>query len=599
MSQSIDSSPAKSTSRTAWLVLAVSLVLMLAGSLLAGYIQSGAVNSTVHSVTFYGSYSATYSAYLWVPNGVDQNHKAPAILAAHGFNNSKEYMANSALELARRGYVVLDMDWDDHGGSDASTVGPFKVPSANGLGTLDGLKYLQSLPMVDDNNIGMLGMSMGGLAIDSAAFADQNGYKSLFFMDSACFICFPAERNLAISVGQETELASFTGGAASGADIPSLPGYMKEFGTTAPIVPGQLYGSIADGTARMFYYHFGDHAISTDDPTSIGNAITWFGMTLVGGSSLASSNQIWPFKDLGTGVAFLGFVLFLFGLGALLLRTSFFNSLNGESPEYKGNVGRRWWAFAAFTAILGPLLFDWAFTAADSNDTNWFHLESVTTGFVFWLVLQGVITIAVLLAGYFIWGRKAGATGDHYGLTWPGVGLDWRKIGTSLALALTVIAAGYLMVWVATSWLKVDFRLWVLTLKTTNLLHFLIMFVYVIPIALYFVPMAIAINGTLRPKNGQATVAREMLTTIGVLLVGVIGFLAFYYVPLTWMNGPEGNQGLGMINFIALIALIPIVYGLITFFFRKTGHIYVGSFMATLFITWYLVAANTTWWYGS
>jgi hypothetical protein len=65
------------------------------------------------------------------------------------------------------------------------------------------------------------------------------------------------------------------------------------------------------------------------------------------------------------------------------------------------------------------------------------------------------------------------------------------------------------------------------------------------------------------------------------------------------MNGPEGNQGLGMINFIALIALIPIVYGLITFFFRKTGHIYVGSFMATLSITLYLVAANTTWWYGS
>jgi len=581
-------------------VLAVSLVLMLAGSLLAGYIQSGAANSTVHSVTFYGSYNAAYSAYLWVPNGVDQSHPAPAILAAHGFNNSKEYMANTALELARRGYVVLDMDMDDHGASDQSTVGAFKVPVANGIGTVDGLKYLRSLPIVDLNNVGMIGMSMGGLAIDSTALIVPDGYKSMFFMDSACFICAPTEKNFAMSIGQNTELPGFTGGAQTGALVASLPAYMKAFGTTQPIVPGQLYGSIADGTARMFYYHFGDHAISTDDPTSIGNAITWFGMTLTGAKGgIASSDQIWPLKDLGTGAAFFGFVLFLFALGSLLLRTSFFSSLNGDVAEYKGNVGRRWWVFAAFTALLGPLLFDWAFTAADANDTNWFHIESVTTGFVFWLVLQGVITIAVLLAGYFVWARKAGATGVHYGLTWPGVGIDWPKIVKSLVLALVVLGAGYVTVFFATAWFKVDFRFWVLTLKTTDFRHFLIMLVYVIPIGLFFVPLAAALHGTLRPSNGQASVAREMLTSIGILLVGVVGFLAFYYVPLTFMNGPAGNQGLGMINYIALLALIPTVAALSTFFFRKTGHIYVGSFMCTIFITWYLVAANTTWWYGS
>jgi hypothetical protein len=593
VSETIDSSPSKRNSRTAWLVLAVSLVLMLGGSLLAAYVQSGAANATVHSVTFYGSYSASYSAYLWVPNGVDQTHPAPGILAVHGYNNSKEYMANTALELARRGYVVLDMDQDGHGDSDSSTVGTFTVPSPNGIGALDGLKYLRSLPMVDDNNIGMIGMSMGGLAIDSAAFACQDCYQSLFMMDSACFICFPAEKNLAISVGQETELPSFTGGAATGNDIPSVPAYEKEFGTTTPIVPGQLYGSIADGTARIMYYHFGDHAISTDDPTSIGNAITWFGMTLVGGSSLPSSNQIWPFKDLGTGVAFVGFALFLFALGALLLRTSFFSSLNGEAPEYKGNVGRRWWVFAVFTAFIGPVLFWWAFHFGDT--ANWFNIEAVTTGFAFWLALVGVITIAVLLGGYYLWGRKAGATGVNYGLTWPGVGFDWPKIGKSAALALVVIGAGYVAVFVATSWLKVDFRFWVLTVKVTNLRHFIIMPVYVIPLALYFVPLAIALNGTLRPKNGQATVTREVLTNIGMLLIGVVALLAFYYVPLTFMNGPAGDQGLGTINFIALLALIPVLAALVTYFFRKTGHIYVGAFMCTFFISWYLVAANTVW----
>ena len=166
-----------------WLI--ISLVLMLAGSLLAGWVQTGAGAAKIREIRFYGSYNGYYSAYLFVPHGVTADNPAPAVLAAHGFNNSKEYMTNTALELARRGYVVLAMDLDNHGLSDKSNApkAPMGQPSPNGIGSADGLLYLHSLDIVDPNNVGMIGMSMGGMAIDAAASMYPDKYQALFFMD--------------------------------------------------------------------------------------------------------------------------------------------------------------------------------------------------------------------------------------------------------------------------------------------------------------------------------------------------------------------------------------------------------------------------------
>jgi pimeloyl-ACP methyl ester carboxylesterase len=581
-----------------WRLLIIALVLVLGGSLLGSWIQTGAGAAQVKEVKYLGAGNAINDAYLWIPSGVTAEHPAPAVLAAHGFNNSKEYMSNTALELARRGYVVLSIDMDDHGKTEPSNLPPTPLgaPSPNGIGTLDALKYLRSLDIVDKDNIGMVGMSMGGMAIDATAMLMPDGYEAMFFMDSGCTAGCPTDKNFAISVGKQTELSAMNGGALKGADVPLMPANMEIYGTDQPIVLGQVYGSIQDGTGKVLYDHFGDHALSTDDPTTIGNVIRWFGMTLVGArNNLPPSNQIWPLKLVGTGAAFLGLVLFLFAAGALLLQSSLFESLKDEVPAYKGPVGLRWWVFAIITALLGPVTFQWLFPIG--FNANWFKLESVSTGFTYWLFVVGVITIALLLVGHYALARRAGATAESYGLTWEGGGIDWRKIGKSLVFALCVLGMGYFLLWLVNSWLKVDFRLWVLTLKVTDLRHFFIMLAYVVPLAVYFVPLAVVLHGTLRPKNGEASIAREMITNVAVLWIGVLGLLAIFYVPLTWMGvnaPPFGGMPLGMINFIALIVLIPVIATLSTFFFRKTGRVYVGSFLCTLFVTWYLVAANTT-----
>ena len=136
--------------------------LLVVGILLASLVQTNFGRVTVKDTRFIGSNGSLMSGLLYIPHGTTVNRPAPAILAIHGYINSRETQSAFAIELARRGYVVLALDQTGHGYSDAPAF-------SNGFGGPDGLKYLRSLPFVDQTRIGMEGHSMGGWAIQAAA----------------------------------------------------------------------------------------------------------------------------------------------------------------------------------------------------------------------------------------------------------------------------------------------------------------------------------------------------------------------------------------------------------------------------------------------
>lgn len=55
---------------------------------------------------------------LYVPKTANAANKAGAVLLLHGYQNDRETSAAFALELARRGLVVLSIDEFGHGASD-------------------------------------------------------------------------------------------------------------------------------------------------------------------------------------------------------------------------------------------------------------------------------------------------------------------------------------------------------------------------------------------------------------------------------------------------------------------------------------------------
>lgn len=59
----------------------------------------------------------TLSGLLYMPKGVDASNPHPTIVTTHGYLNSAEMQDETAIEMSRRGYVVLALDMYDHGHS--------------------------------------------------------------------------------------------------------------------------------------------------------------------------------------------------------------------------------------------------------------------------------------------------------------------------------------------------------------------------------------------------------------------------------------------------------------------------------------------------
>src|SRR5712664_78266 len=105
--------------RSRWSLAIAGLILILAGGWLAHLTQTfGGIR--VQDVRFKGAKGNIMSALLYIPPNASAQTPAPGVLAVHGYINSRETQDGFAIEFARRGYVVLDLDQTGHGHSDSA-----------------------------------------------------------------------------------------------------------------------------------------------------------------------------------------------------------------------------------------------------------------------------------------------------------------------------------------------------------------------------------------------------------------------------------------------------------------------------------------------
>jgi pimeloyl-ACP methyl ester carboxylesterase len=580
-----------------WVLLIVALILILGGSLLAGWINTGAGAAVVKNIRYAGTNGFTWNAMLYIPDGVTNENPAPAMMIAHGNDESLFIIANTSLEFARRGYVVLSIDMSGCGYSD--------VPSGSyRSGGGDALGYLRSLDIVDTNNIGLLGMSAGGGAVGGAADTYPDGYNSIFYMDSNFqfpnpeAMIAPAEyRNVMLNWGRFDEYAtrSFGVGVTSQDDILSSQKITSTFGVTGTAEANKIYGSIEDGTARIIRLTNDTHCTTLDSFAAIGNAIEWMQMTTSGGNRLPSSNQIWIWRDVGSFSALIGAMLSLFAMGALLLNVPFFKDLGESTPEFKGFVGKGWWIGAVITIIVGPLLHHLLFTKSQKLfTTSALWPQSQTNGYMGVSIAVGIVSVILVLFNHFVFTRKNKATAVNYGLTWEGKGLDWKKIGKSLLLAICILLPLYLILLLVMNTLKVDFRLGTMALRVMSIPRFKAFLGYLIPFTFLYFAFTTVLNGFMRFKGGKASLAKEMIVTVLLWASGIWIWYFLHYVPLFFAGGVmDIDMGSTVLRAWPLIFLWPTYASLSTYFFRKTGHIYVGAFLIGILATWYIAAQST------
>jgi pimeloyl-ACP methyl ester carboxylesterase len=570
--------------RGRWSLAILGVVLILAGGLLAHFTQT-AGGIRIEDVRFKGAKGNTMSALLYIPPNATPQIPAPGILAVHGYINSRETQDGFAIEFARRGYVVLALDQTGHGYSDPPAF-------ANGFGGPDGLAYLRGLEIVDKNNIGLEGHSMGGWTVLAAATAAPNDYKSMVLEGSSTGKPFAVEgtpswpRNVALVFAQYEEFSTLMWGVDLARDVTQSPKLWALFGTQGPVVSGKVYGDIAQGTARVLYTPAITHPAEHISHEAIGHSLDWFAKTLQGGAPRPVDDQIWFRKEIGTLIALLGFVALLIGAFDALLEAPMYSRLrlpevaDGTMPEHSAASGRRWTTAFILSAFIPALTYYPAFALGGTFlKPSAFLPQGITNQILAWAVINGLITLALM--------RFAPKRASRSGI-----------VLQSVVIAIASVAIGYAALWLADLAFKIDFRFWIVALKLMSAKQFLIFLIYLVPFTAFFV---IALHVLHRNFSTMAAGRAALyLTNMLALTLGFIVLVGGQYAIL-WLTGklfnPLPDPGFVPLSTIVAIQFVPLLAicaVIATFTWRRTGSSLPGALICGLLVTWYVVAGTAT-----
>jgi len=127
---------------------------------------------TLQKVTFNNQYQMKVAGNLFIPNNMDRNATHPAIIVGHPMGAVKEQTSNLyAQKLAEQGFVTLAIDlsfWGESEGTPRNAV----LPDIYAEDFSAAVDFLGSLPLVDRERIGVLGICGSGSFAISAAKID-------------------------------------------------------------------------------------------------------------------------------------------------------------------------------------------------------------------------------------------------------------------------------------------------------------------------------------------------------------------------------------------------------------------------------------------
>lgn len=127
---------------------------------------------TMQKVAFKNQYNMNVAGNLFIPKGLKQNSKNPAIIVGHPMGAVKEQSANLyATKMAEQGFVTLSLDlsfWGESEGQPRNAVSP-DIYAEDFSAAVD---FLGTRPFVDRDRIGAIGICGSGSFVISAAKID-------------------------------------------------------------------------------------------------------------------------------------------------------------------------------------------------------------------------------------------------------------------------------------------------------------------------------------------------------------------------------------------------------------------------------------------
>ncbi len=341
------------------IVLAVALCLMLLGSIFAMLVNTSFGATKVSRISF-DTPTGTLSGLLYMPKDASAENPKPTVIVTHGYLNSAEMQDANAIELSRRGYVVLALDMYDHGHSKAnadaySGTDFFGLWSTFWIHSMyDAVQYMYDQPYVlkdeaGNGIIGVTGHSMGGFSSTMALAMDEGDAATNGFRKIYCGLTEGSDFSYSGLVGVTAEAADAAGG---GRIMGKVAAHYDEFFFNDPEVAGgtvrykdyvatpdgktflqqengqaNTWYDTSDGGKRIIYEPSQTHPWNHFSKTTTGYAVEFYATAFAnfasGIKNIPANSQVWMLKEFFELVALIGFVMFIVPLVMLLTKLPF------------------------------------------------------------------------------------------------------------------------------------------------------------------------------------------------------------------------------------------------------------------------------------
>ena len=565
--------------RPRYIVFLIGILMMVSGIGMAYGTQTNL--GTVQTTQFYliTSEGVPIHSTLQVPNAATPASPLPGVIVIHGVMGTKEWIMGFGIELARRGFVVLTIDAVGHGNSGPS------LGSGTDRGGIVALEFLDSLPYV--STIGMVGHSMGSGIASQAMNVSSVQVDSFVIVGGGGLVNSTYPNNVLIVTGLYDELFNIPG---------MLDALATPFNTTAPVIPGQLYGSFVTGTARKVVIPQSNHLFEIVDPYAISESVDWLLNSLKGSPDaywIPAQNQIYPIWILGGLLACIGAILSVLALFTILIRFGPFRQIQ-QSPNSS--------YFASTPVYLGlGLLYGVSglvtLFALLLVDIPLYFTQGLGLSVALGLLAGGLVTLLILLGikFYQIKKSKNPPTWNDYG------GFNGKPnhlvkiIGLGFLLGFIGIAWLYLWVLPVDLLLALDFRAFLPFLKAISPVRAAYIPVYFLLLLPFFLIEALWLMGFLRtaPRDRWCTTQTvwivkaifiKILLYVSIILIQTLGSIA---IGGSLISGSIGFQLIYLYMFIPLFAVSTTV---IAWSYRISNRFYIAIVFNAFIFAWLMAS---------
>jgi pimeloyl-ACP methyl ester carboxylesterase len=596
------------------IAFAICLIILVGATVIASLTQRDFGKVDVTNVTYPNFNTIPIRAKLFRPVRATQNDPVPGIVYIHGYQNNRETGDAYCIELARRGFVVLNIDAIGRGNSGI----PNDVNDPDFDETYGGqtsLEYLKALPFVDAKRTGMMGHSLGAEMAYNVAL--NNPTANALVISGFAYTLEASTtnpKNMLMIIGKWDEYRErMTGTQDIEKEWMSTPQTRKVIPAENPQL-GVTYGDFAQGTARRVFVPHTIHIQESHSRDAIAEALLWMKSALQPAEQdwVDPHSQIWPIKEWATLITMLAGFASLLPLGLLLLQTKFFGSVRdavsttpASASTYSCSV-KSYFKFVAINGILMwlylPLIF-----ALFGLHVYVVHIDKLfpmmmVNGIVWWFVCINVIGFLIFRRWFKRQAQEQGLTLLDLGISYQGdrFALDGPTIGKTILLAAVLFAFIYFSEHLLEQIFIVEFR-FIFPFASDLTPYRVLMFLIYFPLILIgFVLMGIFLHGQLRRPRKETwlkTFASWSLSNTFALIAPLIIFMFFQYVPLLTAGivpfvGPGGMLASFVMNLFHIIGVLIMTTPISTWFYQLTGKIYLGALVNAALVTWMFTSSQ-------